>query len=105
MLPILDGLNASQHAGHMPNLAEILGRGARGRVSSSPIGLSAMIWPKWFEGGRTGSWYFPKQWNPDRMCLEWITALVAIRNHSGAIWTDVDSGFASWTYRRLPTVH
>ena len=73
--------------GEMPILSGILSRGARGRVSSSPTGLSAIIWPKWFEGGRTGSWYFPKQWNPDRMCLEWITAT---RGDPEPFWVDLD---------------
>lgn len=73
--------------GDMPNFAQVLGRGARGRVSSAPTGLSAMIWPKWFEGGHTGSWYFPKQWNPDRMCLEWITAT---RGDPEPFWSDLD---------------
>jgi predicted AlkP superfamily phosphohydrolase/phosphomutase len=73
--------------GDMPYLAEILGRGARGRVSSVPTGLSAMIWPKWFEGGHTGSRYFSKQWNPDRMCLERITAT---RGDPEPFWCDLD---------------
>ena len=73
--------------GEMPNLSEILSRGARGRVSSVPSGLSAIIWPKWFEGGRTGSWYFPKQWNPDRMCLEWVTATCG---DPEPFWSDLD---------------
>ncbi len=73
--------------GDMPNLAAILSQGARGRLRSLPTGLSAMIWPKWFEGGHAGSWYFPKQWNPDRMCLEWITAT---RGDPEPFWCDLD---------------
>ncbi len=73
--------------GDMPNLAAIFSRGARGRLRSLPTGLSAMIWPKWFEGGHAGSWYFPKQWNPDRMCLEWITAT---RGDPEPFWCDLD---------------
>ena len=46
-----------------------------------------MIWPKWFEGGHAGSWYFPKQWNPDRMCLEWVTAT---RGDPEPFWCDLD---------------
>jgi len=73
--------------GGMPNLAGILGRGVRGRLRSSPAGLSAMIWPKWFEGGHSGSWYFPKAWNPDRMRLEWVTAT---RGDPEPFWRDLD---------------
>ena len=73
--------------GAMPHLGEILSRGARGRVSSLPSGLSAIIWPKWFEGGHTGSRYFSKQWNPDRMCLERITAT---RGDPEPFWCDLD---------------
>lgn len=73
--------------GDMPNLAAILSRGVRGRLRSLPVGLSAMIWPKWFEGGRAGSWYFPKMWNPERMCLEWITAT---KCQPQPFWCDLD---------------
>jgi predicted AlkP superfamily phosphohydrolase/phosphomutase len=73
--------------GEMPNLAAILDRGVRGRVRSLPTGLSAMIWPKLFEGGHAGSWYFPKQWNPDRMCLEWRTAT---SGDPEPFWCDLD---------------
>ncbi len=73
--------------GAMPHVAEILDRGAIGRVRSLPTGLSAMIWPKWFEGGHTGSRYFSKQWNPDRMCLERVTAT---RGDPEPFWCDLD---------------
>ena len=73
--------------GDMPNLAAILSRGVRGRLRSLPVGLSAMIWPKWFEGGHAGSWYFPKAWNPDRMCLEWVTAT---GGDPEPFWCDLD---------------
>lgn len=46
-----------------------------------------MIWPKWFEGGHSGSWYFPKAWNPDRMRLEWVTAT---RGDPEPFWCDLD---------------
>jgi predicted AlkP superfamily phosphohydrolase/phosphomutase len=73
--------------GRMPNLAAILAGGVCGRVRSLPAGLSAMIWPKWFEGGRAGSWYFPKKWNPARMRLEWITAT---SGDPEPFWCDLD---------------
>ncbi len=73
--------------GDAPNFARFLKEGVRGRLSSRPTGLSATIWPKWFEGGTVGSWYFPKQWNPDRMCLEWVTAT---RGVPEPFWCDLD---------------
>lgn len=74
-------------AGSMPTMAALRARSARGRLCSMPTGLSAMIWPKWFEGGHAGSWYFPKAWNPDRMCLEWVTAT---RGYPEPFWVDLD---------------
>lgn len=83
-LPRIERLAAS---GRTPAFHHCLAAGARGRLASRPVGLSATIWPKWFEGGRVGSWYFPKQWNPDRMCLEWTTAT---RGGREAFWNDLD---------------
>jgi predicted AlkP superfamily phosphohydrolase/phosphomutase len=92
---VLVGLDAADlrrierliECGSVPNFARFLKEGARGRLHSRPTGLSATIWPKWFEGGQVGSWYFPKQWNPDRMCLEWITAT---RGDPEPFWCDLD---------------
>lgn len=74
-------------SGATPHFASLLAHGARGLLRSRPTGLSATIWPKWFEGGRVGSWYFPKQWNPDRMRLEWITAT---RGNPEPFWCELD---------------
>jgi predicted AlkP superfamily phosphohydrolase/phosphomutase len=74
-------------SGSTPHFAGFLRNGERRRLHSRPTGLSATIWPKWFEGGPVGSWYFPKQWNPDRMCLEWITAT---RGDPEPFWCDLD---------------
>jgi len=74
-------------AGRTPSFARMLSDGARGRLHSRPAGLSATIWPKWFEGGRVGSWYFPKRWNSARMRLEWVTAT---RGQPEPFWCDLD---------------
>lgn len=74
-------------SGRMPNFAAFVAAAVRGRLRSVPTGLSAMIWPKWFEGGHTGSWYFPKAWNPDRMCLEWTTVATG---DPEPFWRDLD---------------
>jgi predicted AlkP superfamily phosphohydrolase/phosphomutase len=92
---VLVGLDAADLArierlsasGATPNFARFLLDGARGRLRSLPTGLSATIWPKWFEGGQVGSRYFAKQWNPDRMCLEWVTAT---SGEPEPFWCDLD---------------
>ncbi len=83
-LPRIERLSAS---GKTPHMAQFLQDGARGRLGSRPTGLSATIWPKWFEGGQVGSRYFLKQWNPDRMCLERIPAT---SGDPEPFWCDLD---------------
>ncbi|MDX6750772.1 alkaline phosphatase family protein [Geminicoccaceae bacterium 1502E] len=79
---LLIGMDAAEIAiterlmdsGRMPNLAALVAGGTSGSLVQRPTGLSAMVWPKWFEGGAAARWYFPKLWNPERMRLEWVTA-------------------------------
>lgn len=79
---LLIGMDAAEIAvaerlmdtGRMPNLAALVAGGTGGSLVQRPTGLSAMVWPKWFEGGAASRWYFPKLWNPDRMRLDWVTA-------------------------------
>lgn len=73
-------------AGATPAFAKFMAEGARGSLQSLPMGLST-TWPKWFEGGRVGSRYFAKQWDPDRMCLECVTAT---RGDPEPFWSDLD---------------
>lgn len=91
---LLIGMDAAEIAiterlmasGRMPNLAALVQSGTRGSLVQRPTGLSAMVWPKWFEGGAAARWYFPKLWNPERMRLEWVTAA---SGEPRAFWEDL----------------